>query len=206
GATVGPESFGESDRRARERRRDGPVRRSRDGPGDGTRRCAPTGLRNTAAWGFESSSIVARLAMALGVGLLIGLERVRGKAPGPACAAAGVRTVALPALAGALALEIGGEVVLVAVAVFVALLTALAYRRTANADPGLTTEMALLATLLLGAFAMREPAVAAGAGIVVALPLASRAPPPPLLPGALPGPEGPDPPPFPAAPPLLLPS
>jgi len=123
---------------------------------------------------FESDSIVVRLAVALGVGLLIGLERERRKGTGPRRAAAGVRTFALTALAGALALEIGGELTLVAAAVFLALLTALAYRRTANADPGLTTEMALLATLLLGAFAMRDPAVAAGAGIVVAILLASR--------------------------------
>lgn len=123
---------------------------------------------------LDTDALVLRLAVALGAGLLIGLERERRKGTGRSRAAAGVRTFAVTALAGALALEIGGELVLVAAAVFVALLTALAYQRTANADPGLTTEMALLATLLLGALAMREPAVASGAAIVVAILLASR--------------------------------
>ncbi len=123
---------------------------------------------------LDTDSLVLRLAVALGAGLLIGLERERRKGTGRSRAAAGVRTFALTALAGALGLEIGGELVLMAAAVFVALLTALAYQRTANADPGLTTEMALLATLLLGALAMREPAVASGAAIVVAILLASR--------------------------------
>jgi uncharacterized membrane protein (DUF4010 family) len=85
-----------------------------------------------------------------------------------------VRTFALTSLAGALSLGVGGELLLVGTALFLALLVGLAYRRTANADPGLTTEMALLTTLLLGALAIREPAVAAGAGVVVAIVLASR--------------------------------
>ncbi|MGH7895383.1 MAG: MgtC/SapB family protein [Candidatus Binatia bacterium] len=119
-------------------------------------------------------SLIVRLAVALGVGLLIGLERERRKGSGPSRGPAGVRTFALTSLAGALSLTMGGEAVLVAAALFVALLASLAYRRSAESDPGITTEMALLTTLLLGALSMREPAVASGLGVVVAILLASR--------------------------------
>jgi uncharacterized membrane protein (DUF4010 family) len=119
-------------------------------------------------------TLIGRLAVALGVGLVIGLERERRKGTGPSRGPAGVRTFALTSLVGALSLGVGGESVLVAAALFLALLTGLAYRRSADADPGLTTEMALLTTLLLGALAIRAPAVASGAGVVVAILLASR--------------------------------
>lgn len=114
------------------------------------------------------------LAVALGVGLLIGLERERRKGRGPARNAAGVRTFALTALAGALALDVGGAMVLAAAALFTTVLAAIAYRRSAATDPGLTTEMATLTTLLLGALAVREPALGAGGAVVVAIVLASR--------------------------------
>jgi uncharacterized membrane protein (DUF4010 family) len=117
---------------------------------------------------------VVGLAVALGIGLLVGLERERRKGRGPSRGAAGVRTFALTSVAGALALQVGGELVLATAALFTGALAALAYRRSAAADPGLTTEMALLTTLLLGALAVREPALAAGAAVVVAILLASR--------------------------------
>jgi uncharacterized membrane protein (DUF4010 family) len=119
-------------------------------------------------------ALVVRLAVALGIGLVIGLERERRKGSGPSRGPAGVRTFALTSLVGGLSLGVGGEVLLVAAALFLALLAGLAYRRTAEADPGLTTEMALLTTLFLGALAIREPAVASGGGVVVAIVLASR--------------------------------
>ncbi len=111
-----------------------------------------------------SDSIAVRLAVALGIG--IGDRPRAGASQGQRTSrgAAGVRTFALTSLAGALSLWVGGEFVLVAAAIFAAVLTALAYRRSADSDPGLTTEMALLTTLLLGALAVREPAVAAGVG------------------------------------------
>src|SRR5260221_8398453 len=111
---------------------------------------------------------VVGLAVALGIGLLVGLERERRKGRGPSRGAAGVRTFALTSVAGALALQVGGELVLATAALFTGALAALAYRRSAAADPGLTTEMALLTTLLLGALAVREPALAARAAVLVA--------------------------------------
>jgi uncharacterized membrane protein (DUF4010 family) len=113
-------------------------------------------------------------AVALGIGLLIGIERERRKGSGPDREAAGIRTFAIVALAGAAAITVGGEVML-AVAVFgVAALIAIAYWRRQN-DVGLTTEYALIATVLLGGLAMREPQYAAGIAVVVTVLLAARA-------------------------------
>ena len=55
------------------------------------------------------------LAVALGCGLLIGLERERRKGTGPGRAPAGIRTFAIASLAGALA-ETTGEPLLTAIA------------------------------------------------------------------------------------------
>jgi uncharacterized membrane protein (DUF4010 family) len=46
---------------------------------------------------------------------------------------------------------------------------ALSYLRTNQEDPGLTTESALLLTLVLGALAMREPALASAVAVVVTI-------------------------------------
>lgn len=58
----------------------------------------------------------------------------------------------------------------------VIVLAAIAYQRANSEDPGLTTEIALILTVLLGALSMREPALAAGLGVTLAILLAARAP------------------------------
>ena len=78
------------------------------------------------------------------------------------------------ALAGGVSLSFGGETVLVAAVLVVGALAAVAYFRSRGADPGLTTEVALLTTFLLGALAVRQPALAAGLAVVVAILLAAR--------------------------------
>ena len=55
------------------------------------------------------------LAVALGIGLLIGAERERRKGAGPQRAQAGLRTFGLTGLAGACALFLGGAVLLAVV-------------------------------------------------------------------------------------------
>jgi uncharacterized membrane protein (DUF4010 family) len=111
--------------------------------------------------------------VAFAIGLLIGIERERSKGEGPGRAAAGVRTFILVALTGAIAQRLGG----VGIAVgggFVALAALASYRRSRAEDPGLTTEVAMLVTFLLGVLAMTALPVAAGLGVVVALVLASK--------------------------------
>jgi uncharacterized membrane protein (DUF4010 family) len=123
---------------------------------------------------FEAQ-LALRLAVALGIGLWIGAERERRKGTGPMRSAAGIRTFALVSLAGALSLEIGGPPLLVVSGLTVAGLAALGYKRTSQKDPGLTSEMALFTTLLLGALCVNEPALASGLGVLVSALLASRA-------------------------------
>ncbi|HEY5809736.1 MAG TPA: DUF4010 domain-containing protein, partial [Povalibacter sp.] len=48
------------------------------------------------------------------------------------------------------------------------------YRHTRDEDPGMTTEIAQLGVLLLGGLAMRQPQMAAGLGVAIAILLASR--------------------------------
>jgi uncharacterized membrane protein (DUF4010 family) len=116
-------------------------------------------------------------SVALGIGLLIGIERERSKGDGPDRAAAGVRTFLLIALVGALASTAAqrfGGLVFAMGGGFVALAALAAYRRSRADDPGLTTEVAMLVTFLLGALAMTALTLAAGLGVVVAVVLASK--------------------------------
>ncbi|ARO88113.1 hypothetical protein EBAPG3_010200 [Nitrosospira lacus] len=116
-----------------------------------------------------------QIAVALGIGLLIGIERERRKGGGRDRAPAGIRTYAVTALLGALAFELGGVPLLAVVTLSVAGFIALGYFRTRNQrDPGLTSEFVQLLTLLLGALAMREPLLASSLGVTVALLLAAR--------------------------------
>jgi uncharacterized membrane protein (DUF4010 family) len=121
-----------------------------------------------------TDGLAIRLAISLGIGLLIGVERERRKGSGEGRAPAGIRTFAVASLAGGLSLAFGGELVLVAVAVVIGALVAVSYARSSTRDPGLTTEIALVTTVLLGALAIREPVLASGLAVVVVILLASR--------------------------------
>jgi uncharacterized membrane protein (DUF4010 family) len=115
-----------------------------------------------------------RLAVALGIGLLLGAERERRKGEGPARGAAGIRTFALVALAGGIAMAVGGGLVLAVALGFVALAVLAAYILGDRTDPGLTTEVAVVVAFLLGALAQQEPQLAAGIAVVVTILLAAR--------------------------------
>ena len=121
-----------------------------------------------------TENLAVRLAISLGIGLLIGAERERRKGDGVHREAAGIRTFALASLAGGLSLAFGGELILIVTALVIGALTTVAYGRSSAHDPGLTTEVALVTTVLLGALAVREPALASGLGAGVALLLAAR--------------------------------
>ncbi|MEI6160226.1 MAG: DUF4010 domain-containing protein [Roseococcus sp.] len=115
------------------------------------------------------------LAVALGIGLLIGLERERSKGEGPTRRPAGIRTFALASLLGALALHLGGVPLLVVALAGLGVLTALSYLRSHERDHGLTTEIGLLITPLLGALAMTDPLLGAGLAAAVAAVFAAKA-------------------------------
>ena len=118
--------------------------------------------------------LIIRLAAALAVGLLIGVERERHKGQGPRRAAAGVRTFTLIALSGAISLELGGLPAFLVIAAVVGAFTAVSYLRSFRQDPGLTTEVAMIVTLLLGGLTLRNPELAAALAVVVTIILASR--------------------------------
>ena len=123
--------------------------------------------------GFSLSPAQMGLAVALGCGLLIGLERERRKGTGQDRAAAGLRTFAVVALLGAIAQIV--SVWLSAVALCsVAVMAALSYWRTRDDDPGITTEMSLIATCLIGVMAVSEPVLSAACAALLAGVLAAR--------------------------------
>lgn len=120
--------------------------------------------------------VLVNLAVALGIGVLIGAERERRKGEGPARSPAGIRTFSVASLAGAISVTVGGTLVLAIAIAGVAALTAIAYFRSREDDPGLTTEIALILTALLGGLSMQRPALAAGTAVALAVLLAARAP------------------------------
>jgi uncharacterized membrane protein (DUF4010 family) len=114
------------------------------------------------------------LAVALGGGMLIGIERERRKGTGKGRALAGVRTFALVAVAGAGTQALGQPLLVAIGAALVLVLCGMAYWRNRGTDPGITTEVALLVTYLLGVTAIGKPALSAGGAVVVAVLLAGR--------------------------------
>lgn len=116
----------------------------------------------------------AVLAVALGCGLLVGIERERRKGSGPGRAFAGLRTFAVACVAGAAAAltQITGLVILGAA--LVVGLTLLAYRRDRSGDPGVTTEIALLLTYLDGVLCVWSLPLAAGLAVGLTALLAAR--------------------------------
>jgi uncharacterized membrane protein (DUF4010 family) len=120
--------------------------------------------------------LVVGFLVALGVGLLVGIDRERNKGDGSTRQAAGLRTFTLASLAGATAMAVGDEIVLAAVALGMVGFAGLSYWRAHDGDPGLTTETALVLTTLLGGLAIKQPEFAAGLGVVVAVLLAARSP------------------------------
>ncbi|MGE8225133.1 MAG: MgtC/SapB family protein [Stenotrophomonas sp.] len=106
---------------------------------------------------------------ALAIGLLVGLEREQANTRHARPIPAGIRTFSLLALAGAL-----GNLVMLSASIFVTISMALSYQLSARRDPGLTSEMAMLATFLLGAVALNAPAMAGGLGVITAWLLQSK--------------------------------
>ena len=131
-------------------------------------------------WGLLTSAPLLGLAAALGGGLLIGLERERRKGRGASREAAGIRSFALAALGGGIAQALEQPALVALGALVVAALGLIAYWKSHEpppgelVDPGLTTELALFVTYLVGVLSVREPMLGAAAAVVVAGLLALR--------------------------------
>lgn len=121
--------------------------------------------------------LALRFAVALGLGMLIGLERERAKGQD---GGAGVRTFALIALAGAIAGHLQNDLGLdwLALAIFVAVgaLLISSYVLTAqHGDTGITTEVSALLSFLLGLLcAHGQLQMAAWVAVAMALMLALK--------------------------------
>ena len=108
-----------------------------------------------------------RLFMALGMGALIGIERERRKGDGASRSPAGLRTFALIGLAGGLAAQSQSEILIFVTGIFVASAALAGYWLGDRRDPGLTTEVAMFATFLLGMFTKRSNGVGSFWGLVI---------------------------------------
>lgn len=122
----------------------------------------------------DLAGAAAALAVALGCGLLIGIERERRKGSGPTRAFAGLRTFALTCVAGAMAALIPFNGLVLTGALMVAALSVVAYWRDRSDDPGATTEMALLLTYLIGVLCAWSLPLAAAAAVGLTALLAGR--------------------------------
>lgn len=111
---------------------------------------------------------IMQAAAALGIGMLIGLERERHKGSGKRRGSAGLRTFAISALLGYAAMVVGAALLVGIVAIGLTLLITVAYWRGRDDDPGVTSEVALIIVLILGALCTRAPELAVAIGVVVA--------------------------------------
>lgn len=118
----------------------------------------------------QFENLLPSLLTALGLGLLIGTVRERQQAD----ALAGVRTHALTALLGAIALHLGTPEFLIMLGLVVGLVL-IGYWRSSETDRGLTGEIALVLTALLGGLSLQHPAFAAGLGVIAAALLYAKA-------------------------------
>ena len=136
-----------------------------------TRTCACTVEKGL---NMELNSTLHILLSALGIGLMIGVVRERMHNSASALAA-GTRTHALVSLLGCVGWMIDPLAFLVCV-LLVGALTCASYWQTAREDAGLTGEIALLLSVVLGGLSVRNSSLAAALGVMVALLLLAKAP------------------------------
>jgi uncharacterized membrane protein (DUF4010 family) len=121
---------------------------------------------------FNSTQLFGVLA-ALGGGLLVGVQRERHKDEHSPSEPAGVRTFTVVALIGAVAAYLGATMQWLTGAAVTAFALA-AYLKRADREPGLTTEVALLGTYLLGSLATTSAGLSAALFVVLVILLQTK--------------------------------
>jgi uncharacterized membrane protein (DUF4010 family) len=121
------------------------------------------------------SKLWLNLAVAMGIGLLIGAERERNKGTGPNRSSGGIRTFTLASLLGAVSSTFNFWLLVTSI-FCVMTFTAIGYYKQRDKDPGITTEIALVTTVILGGLAMSAPALSAAIAVSVAILLAAKEP------------------------------
>ncbi|MBM5456432.1 MgtC/SapB family protein [Pseudomonas sp. P66] len=117
---------------------------------------------------------ITHLAAALGIGMLVGLERERKKGTGEHRAFAGLRTFAITSVLGYVCMAVAGTMLVAIMSIALAIIVAVAYWKHSGKDPGITSEIALLFVLLLGALSYDQPELAVAVGVVLTVVLAFR--------------------------------
>lgn len=123
------------------------------------------------------------LAVALGIGLLIGSERERKKADVGdrrkqgvnSSSVAGVRTFTIASLLGAVSTAIQPLLLMVSIVCVTVFVTAATFV-SKDDNPSLTTEVSLILAVILGGLSMHEPGLSAGLAVAVAILLAAKEP------------------------------
>jgi uncharacterized membrane protein (DUF4010 family) len=116
------------------------------------------------------------LLVALAIGLLVGVDRERHNKQGAKRSPQGVRTFALCALLGALTAQSGSAALIAIGGLFTVLAAMAAYWVSRHHDSGLTTEIALVVTFVLGVLSKTQPTLALGTGVCMTVLLAVRDP------------------------------
>lgn len=122
----------------------------------------------------ELDVIANSAAAALGIGLLVGLERERKKGDGQERGFAGLRTFAVTSLLGYVCMLLGSVLLLATMTLGLTALVTIAYLKTPIQEPGMTTEIALLLVLVLGGLCAQKPGAAIAFGVVLTLLLTYR--------------------------------
>jgi len=114
------------------------------------------------------SALWINFAVALGIGLIIGAERERNKYPHENNAIAGVRTFTIAALLGATTFMVNIWLH-IAILISVMIVVSVAYYTNKSKDRGLTTEVSLLFTVILGGLTITNLSLAASLAILTTL-------------------------------------
>jgi uncharacterized membrane protein (DUF4010 family) len=112
----------------------------------------------------------------MAIGLLIGVERERHNRANGNTEAAGMRTFAIVGLMGAVTATVGSDSLTATVAGFIGIVALIGHLSGLRKDAGMTGEVALVATFVLGILAVSNPALALVTGVVVTALLAFRTP------------------------------
>lgn len=127
------------------------------------------------------NTVLINLGVALGIGLLVGAERERSKNSSlngngkSDNALAGIRTFTIASMLGAIT-AVMNFWLLFAALVCVAMFAAVAFYVRRDERLGLTTEVSLLFTMVLGALAMSTPILAASLAVSAAILLSAKEP------------------------------
>jgi uncharacterized membrane protein (DUF4010 family) len=106
--------------------------------------------------------------VALGIGLLIGIERERLKGEDSNRRFAGIRTFTISSLMGCISMMTGSNLLFGLAVSVISLFCMVGYLANRDQDPGLTTEISLVLTCFLGGMTVINMPIAVGSGVAVA--------------------------------------